>query len=170
MTIGDMIVKRLKPDINTKFHIDFDWWKRQNRNFRIHLRSHLCPECQESYTTHRDTEEIDWIDPDTAEVRRVDGLWQALRTCCSRKPNYMTDSTPLTDAVFRVFLANDNTPLSAIELSEAIGRKTPETILTTLARRKVYLGIRPVTGDQKAPVARGGTGNTLIKAEEEGHQ
>jgi len=138
------MVQNLKSDITTKFHIDFNWWKAQKRNFRIHLWNQLCSECRERFVSHRETEDIDWIEPDTAEVRRVDGLWQALRTCCSLKPGYITDQTPLATAAFRVFLANDNTPLSALELSEAIGRKTPETILDTLAGGKVYKGIRPV--------------------------
>jgi hypothetical protein len=141
-------MRSLKPDINTKFHIDFHWWDKQNTNFRVHLWSQLCPECRESYVSYRDTEDIDWIDPDTAEVRRVDGLWQTLRSCCSLKPEYITDQTPLVMAAFRVFLANDNTPMSALELSEAIGRKTPETILTTLAGRKVHKGIRPVNATE----------------------
>ncbi|MGQ9627742.1 MAG: hypothetical protein ACUVV0_12670 [Anaerolineae bacterium] len=136
----------LKPHIHTKFHIDFDWWKKQNRNFRIYLQSHLCPECREIYSVN--SEEIDWVDPDTAEVRRVDGLWQALRTCCSHKPDYITDDTPIAAAVFRIFLANNNTPLSPLELSEVMGRKTPELILKTLSGRKIYNGIRPVTEEQ----------------------
>ncbi len=143
------MVRNLKPDITTKLHIDFNWWKKQKRNFRVHLWSQLCAECQESYGSYRETEDIDWIDPHTAEVRRVDGLWQALRTCCSLKPGYITDQTPLAAAVFRVFLANDNTPLSALELSEAIGRKTPEAILVTLTGGKVYNGIRPINQGRK---------------------
>jgi hypothetical protein len=144
------MVRRLKPNITTKFHIDFSWWEKHKINFRIHLWNQLCPDCRESYVSYRETEDIDWIDPATAEVRRVDGLWQALRTCCSLKPEYITDQIPLGTAAFRVFLANANTPLSALELSEAIGRKTPETILATLAGGKVYKGIRPVnTGEKK---------------------
>ncbi len=134
----------IKPNLETKFYIDFDWWEREGRDLRVYLQSHLCPECKDIYTNHRGSEEVDWIDPDTAEVTQVDALWQSLRTHCSSRPDFINESTPLTDAVFRVFLANDNTPLSATELSEKLGRHAPMTILRTLGGRKVYKGIKPV--------------------------
>ena len=138
------MVRWIKPDLETKFHIDFDWWEKKGRDLRVYLQSHLCPECKATYTNHRGNVEVDWIDPDTAEVTRVDALWQSLRTHCSSRPDFIGDNTPLTDAVFRVFLINGNEPLSAAELREILGRYTPETILRTLGGRKIYKGIRPM--------------------------
>jgi hypothetical protein len=138
------MVKLLKPDLETKFHIDFDWWERKGRDLRVYLQSHLCPDCKVIYANHRGSEEVDWIDPETAEVTRVDALWQSLRTHCSQRPDFIGENTPLTDAVFRVFLANGNAPLSATELYEILGRPAPEIILRTLGGRKVYKGIRPM--------------------------
>jgi hypothetical protein len=138
------MVRWIKPDLETKFHIDSDWWEREGRDLRVYLQSHLCSECKVIYTNHRGSAEVDWIDPDTAEVTRVDALWQSLRTHCSQRPDFITDNTPLTDAVFRVFLANGNKPLSATELHEILGRRTPKTILRTLGGRRVYKGIKPV--------------------------
>jgi len=138
------MVRWIKPDLETKFHIDFDWWEREGRDLRVYLQSHLCPDCKAIYTNHRGSKEVDWIDPDTAEVTQVDALWQSLRTHCSQRPDFITENTPLTDAVFRLFLANGNTPLSTIELREILGRYAPETILRTLGGRKIYKGIRPV--------------------------
>ena len=138
------MVRWIKPNLETKFYIDFDWWERKGRDLRIYLQSHLCSDCKVIYTNHRGSEEVDWIDPDTAEVTRVDALWQSLRTHCSQRPDFIGENTPLTDAVFRVFLANGNTPLSAIELHEILGRPSPETVLRTLGGRKIYKGIRPV--------------------------
>jgi hypothetical protein len=143
------MAKWSKPDLDTKFHIDFDWWKKTGRDFRVHLRSNLCSECQEMYGSSMAAEEIDWIDPDTAEVKRVDGLWHALRTHCSQQPNYITDRTPIVAAVFKTFLANDNTPLSAVELHKRIGKRTPEIILRTIGGYTVYNGIKPVTPKTK---------------------
>ena len=138
------MAKWIRPTIDSKFHIDFDWWERKEGDLRIYLQSHLCSECKAIYTNHRGNREVDWIDPDTAEVTRVDALWQSLRTHCSERPDYITKNTPLTDAVFRVFLANGNEPLSAKELREILGKYTPEVILRTLGGRRVYKGIRPV--------------------------
>lgn len=129
--------------LDTKFHIDFDWWEEQDLDFRLYLHHQLCPEHQKAYN-HRVTEMIDWVDPNTAEVKRVDALWQSLQACCSQRPDYITESTPLITAVFRVFLANGNTPLSAKELAEKIGHTRPEVILRTLTRGKVYRGIKPL--------------------------
>ena len=137
----------IKPTLETKFHIDFDWWERAGRDLRVSLQSHLCSECKEIFTNHRGSEQVDWIDPHTAEVTQVDALWQSLRTHCREKPDFITDSTPLTDAIFRLFLANGNVPLSATELHETLGRSGALTILRTLGGRKVYKGIRPVPSE-----------------------
>ena len=132
----------IKPTLSTKFHIDFDWWQRQDRELRVYLRSHLCAEHQAVLAETEDAGTIDWIDPDTAEVQRVDGVQQALRTHCSTLPGYVSEHTSLVDAVFRTFLANGNQPLSPLELSERI-KRPPATILRTRAGQRVYKGLRP---------------------------
>ncbi len=136
--------KWTKPNINTKFHIDFEWWEKQEGNFRLHLYSNLCPQCQATYKSYAEAADIDWIDPETGEVIRVDGLWQSLRTHCSQLPEYITPQTPLTTSIFRTFLANNNTPLTPVELCTILGRKTPEIILRTIGGRRIYNGIKPV--------------------------
>ncbi|MBN1953412.1 MAG: hypothetical protein JW900_00040 [Anaerolineae bacterium] len=136
-------LRLLKPTLDTPFHISHEWWERSNRDMRIELRSHLCPEHREVYARYFDTEVIDWIDPRTAEVTRVDGLQHVIREHCSRQPDYIDDRLSLVDAVFRVFLANGNVPLSARDLASIVGRPS-ETILRTLAGRTTYKGLRPV--------------------------
>lgn len=142
------MAKWTKPKVDTKFHIDFDWWEEKGRNFRVHLLSHLCSECQERYKGYQEAELIDWIDASTAEVTQVDGLWHSLRTCCSSKPDYIDEHTPLTTVVFRIFLANGNEPLSPIELQEQL-HKPAATILRTIGGLHVYNGIKPVTGKNR---------------------
>jgi hypothetical protein len=142
------MAKWIKPTVDTKFHIDFDWWEETGRYLRVHLFSNLCKECQDRYRNYQETELIDWIDPNTAEVTQVDGLWHSLRTDCSLKPDYVNDSTPLTTAIFRTFLANGNEPLSAVELSSRLHR-APEVILRTIGGLQVYNGIKPVTGSSR---------------------
>jgi hypothetical protein len=133
-----------RPTLNTAFHIDFDWWAEDKRDLRLHLHQHLCPDCRDLFTSHLGSETVDWIDPETAEVKAVDGLWHALRTHCSSRPDYITDATPLTDAVFRTFLANGNEPLTPAELGSALNRR-PNVILRVLGTERVYDGIRPVS-------------------------
>jgi hypothetical protein len=136
-------IRQIRPTLDTPWHIDYRWWDKEGRDLRVYLRSHLCPEHQGIFQSHLGTQEMDWVDPDTAEVRRVDGLQHTLRMHCSQQPEYLTSRTPLVDAVFRVFLANGNTPLNARELADRLGRN-PDTILQTLSGLRVYKGLRPL--------------------------
>ena len=138
------MTRRRKPAIDTKFHIDFEQWTKSNRNFRVILHSYLCPECRETFSNYQEAKDIDWIDPETGAVRRVDGLWQALTSHCKLQLDYISSSTPLTSAIFRVFLANENAPLSPTEIYEILGRKDPQTILRLLTSSENYKGIRPI--------------------------
>lgn len=132
----------LKPTVATPFKIDFDWWMEHDRSWRVHLRSCLCEEHQEMYADLAGDEQVDWIDPDTAEVQRVDGLQHTLISHCARQDQFITEHTTLTEALFRTFLANGNQPLSPEELAELLDRQ-PTKILQTISGTRVYKGIRP---------------------------
>ncbi len=135
----------VKPTLDTPFHIDFDWWQNNERNWRIHLRSVMCAEHQEVFVAWQDGDMIDWIDPDTAEVKVVDGMQHTLMSHCALAPEFLTSRTSLVEAVFRLFLINGNQPMTSHELAEKLGR--PEmTVLRTLAGVRVYRGLRPYCG------------------------
>jgi hypothetical protein len=138
-------VKRMslvKPTLQTRFHIDFDWWSKNDRDWRVYLRNYLCPEHQEAFADLRADDQVDWVDPDTAEVQRVDGLQHVLITHCAKEPGFVTEQMALVDAVFRLFLANGNLPMTAVELADRLGRQ-PMTVLKLLSGRRVYKGLRP---------------------------
>lgn len=135
----------VKPTAQTPFHIDFDWWRQNDRNWHIELRSMLCEEHQQAFADLPEDQLIDWVDPQTAEVRQVDGLQNTLITHCARQEGFVSAQTALVDAVFRILLSNGNTPLSAAELGQRLGRPA-EIILRTLAGPRVYKGIRPFLG------------------------
>lgn len=132
----------VKPTVNTPFKIDFDWWKAHDQNWRIYLLSFLCDEHRAVYENVDPKAMIDLTDPQTAEVHPVDGLQHTLLTHCALQPDFINSRTTLVDAVFRVFLANENKALTPLELSAEIGRPA-ETILRTLSGPRVYQGIRP---------------------------
>lgn len=143
MTIPASLRELVRPTIDTPLHIDYEWWERHNRDIGTELRSHLCKAHREAFGQSVDAEEkIDWIDERTGEVRRVNGLQHVLHVHCSKQPDYISDDLPLVDAVFRVFLARGNKPMSARELGSVTGRY-PERILRTLMGRRTYKGIRP---------------------------
>jgi len=133
-----------RPTVDTKFHIDMEWWEENQRDIRVYIRDMLCPECRMAYEAAGPTDEIDWVDEQTGEVSRVDSLWHSLRTCCSKRPNYITPNMPVVEAVFRTFLANGNKPLSVNELYELLDRRPPQVLLRILTAGPVYMGIRPV--------------------------
>lgn len=142
-----MVVERkrfslVKPNVNTPFHIDFDWWKKNERDWHVYLRTLLCAEHQAAFAETEEGQTIDWVDPVTAEVKPVDGIQNALMTHCVKQPDFLTDHTALVEAVFRLFLTNGNQPMSSQDLSAKL-KRTPEIILRTLAGARVYKGIRP---------------------------
>jgi hypothetical protein len=141
----------LKPSVKTPFHIDFDWWKKNERDWHVFLRSLLCNEHQEAFVDVEEGQKIDWVDPVTAEVKPVDGIQNALMSHCALQPDFVSDRTALVEAVFRTFLVNGNSPMSAEELSKRLNRPA-ETILRTLAGPRVYRGLRPFQASIPAAV------------------
>ncbi|HMD80742.1 MAG TPA: hypothetical protein VKE92_05500 [Anaerolineales bacterium] len=132
----------VKPSVDTPFHIDFAWWKKNERDWHVYLRSLLCAEHQEAFANMEEGQTIDWVDPVTAEVKPVEGVQNALMTHCVKQPDFLTSQTALVEAVFRLFLTNGNAPMTSGELGTRLNRQ-PETILRTLASARVYKGIRP---------------------------
>jgi hypothetical protein len=132
----------VKPTVNTPFHVDFEWWKKNERDWHVYLRSLLCADHQEIFADVEEGETIDWVDPVTAEVKPVDGIQNALMTHCVRQPDFLTEQTALVEAVFRLFLTNGNNPMTSQDLGNRLNRQ-PETILRTLAGPRIYKGLRP---------------------------
>lgn len=133
----------VKPSVNTPFHIDFEWWQKSERDWHVYLRTLLCAEHQEAFANMEEGQSIDWVDPVTAEVKQVEGVQNALMTHCVKQPDFLTQQTALVEAVFRVFLANGNVPMTSSDLGARLNRPA-ETILRTLAGARVYKGIRPL--------------------------
>ena len=132
----------VKPTLTTPFHVDFDWWQKNERDWHVYLRSLLCQEHQELFEGVQEGEMIDWIDSKTAEVKQVDGIQHTLMSHCARLPEFVTEQTAMIEAIFRVFMTNDNRPMTVEELGVELGRPA-QTILRTLSGPRVYKGIRP---------------------------
>ncbi len=135
-----------RPTLDTKFHIDFEYWDRADRDLNIYLRSHLCPKHQEAYADVEADTMVDSVNPKTAEVTRVRGIQHTLISHCSLLPDYLTPQTTLVNAIFRVFLSNGNSPLTPQDLGEVLNRPA-RTILRMLSGGRVYKGIRPLLED-----------------------
>jgi hypothetical protein len=132
----------LKPTVKTPFCIDFEWWKQNERDWHIFLRSLLCAEHQTAFANVEEEQMTDWVDADTAEVKPVDGIQNALMSHCALQPEFVNAHTAMVEAVFRTFLVNGNSPMSADDLSKTLNRPA-DTILRTLAGPRIYRGLRP---------------------------
>jgi hypothetical protein len=134
---------RTRPTIQTHFHIDFNWWQERDRDWRVFLQSLLCPEHQQAFAEMPDDHLVDFVDPMTAEVQRVDGLQHVLITHCAKRMGFISPHTTLVDAIFRIFLANGNIPMTPMELAQLSGRP-PDLILRVLTGERIYRGLRPL--------------------------
>lgn len=132
-----------KPTLNTRFHIDYDWWTQNDRDWHVYLTSMLCQEHQQLFVEGNSDEMVDWVDPVTAEVKQVNGIQHVLINHCAMQPDFLSSGIPLVDLIFRVFLSNGNVPLTPLELSEKLG-KPANTILIVLSGNRVYKGLRPI--------------------------
>lgn len=132
----------VKPTHDTKFHIDYDWWERTQEDLHYYLLSHLQKEHREQLAEMPENEIVDYIDPETGEIHQMDALQLAIQES-ARSPEFITDQVSLVDAIFRVFLKNNNRPMTTRELADQVGRDA-ETILKTIGGRHIYKGIRPV--------------------------
>lgn len=133
----------VKPVLDTPFHIDFSWWRQNDREWSVYLRSLLGDEYADQLTEIEGGERYDWVDPQTAEVQRVDALQYVMMRHFARNRDLFEEGTSLVEAIFRVFLKNGNMPMNSEQLAEILERPAT-TILRTLSGGRVYRGIRPV--------------------------
>jgi len=133
----------VKPTTDTPFHIDFEWWKQNDSDWRVFLFNFLCESHQITYQDQDENVVIDFIDPATAEVKSVDGLLHTLLNHCAKMADFVSRDSSLISTVFRVLLSNNNQPLSPNQLTKIINRPA-NIILITLSGPTVYKGIRPI--------------------------
>ena len=132
----------IKPTTETPFHIDFEWWQQDGRDLRAYLLSQIPPDLRDAYAELEGDALVDFVNPDTGEVKQEDGLLLRVRKIARQRADFVGQHTSIIDAIFRTFLINDNQPLSAFELSRRINRDA-RLILRTLSGAQVYKGLRP---------------------------
>jgi hypothetical protein len=126
-------------DVNTPFHINLDWWDTRGRNLGRFLVEILGDD--KAATDGGDP--LDYIHPETAEVRQLDPLWVQVLINRAHKPDYITSSTPLTNAVLRALIENLNQPMTPTQLYRRINRTSPEVLLRVLRTARAQYGIVP---------------------------
>ncbi len=129
-----------RVDVDTPFHIDLTWWAGRGRSLRRFLAEIL----DEEQADLAPAEPLDYIDPQTAEVYQLDPLWVKVLATKARRPDFITPTTPLTNAILRAFLESVNHPLTSVDLYRRLNRGTPATILRVLRTARTEYGIVPV--------------------------
>lgn len=136
-------MKFFRPTENTRFHIDYSWFEENGQDVRVLIHKCLTAEQQEQVGAPGQTEMYDYVDEQTGEVQRFDQVLHIIRTQNAADPNFVTQRTPVFEAAFRIFLLNNNQPLTALDLAVRMKRK-PAEVLSQLSGRSVYNGIRPI--------------------------
>jgi hypothetical protein len=101
----------IKPTLDTPFHIDFSWWRQNDREWRVFLRGLLGEEKEAELAEVNLEELVDWVDPNSGEVSQVDVLQYLLSTYYTQQADQ--EGTSLIESIFRAYLKNGNHPLSS---------------------------------------------------------
>ncbi len=133
-----------RPTPETRFHVDWSWFERNNINAEKVVRDQLTPKVAGRFSPDDAVEMVDYIDPQTGEVTQIDALREAIMSECQWEPLYLTGDIPLVQAVLRVFLANNNQPLNVVELAQRLERFDSDSILRVLTTGGVQMGIVPL--------------------------
>jgi hypothetical protein len=136
-------MKFFRPTETTKFHIDYSWFEENGQDVRVLTYKCLTAEQQERVGAPGQSEMYDYVDEMTGEVQVFDQVIQIIRSENAHDPNFVTQRTPVFEAAFRLFLLNNNQPLTAVDLAGEMRRK-PSEVLSQLSGRSVYNGIRPI--------------------------
>jgi hypothetical protein len=132
-----------RPTEETKFHVDYAWFDRNAQDVNVLIYKCLTPEQQERWADTPLDEAYDFVDEQTGEVQQITRAVQIIRAERADDPTFIAAKMPVAEAVFRIFLLNNNHPLSAVELAAKLNRK-PSEILAQLGGRVIYNGIRPI--------------------------
>jgi hypothetical protein len=148
-----------------RYFVDPQWYEERGLVFSSVMQARLCASCSSKLGTF---EEVRYpvVDPKTKrvtfEMRKVPfgvNPLPTIRDHCSRERDYVTAETPLLEAIFRVFLANGNQPMTMAAVREhlltflpemaALRSDYPVELLERLVRGDVAYGMR----EHKLPVA-----------------
>ena len=125
--------------VETPFHIDLQWWAARDRNLGRFLAEIVGAE----HDAPASGAPLDFIHPRTGEVRQIDPLWVRVLTERAYRPDYITPSTPLPNALLRALVETVNEPMTAVELHRRLNRSNPQTLLRVLKTARTAYGITP---------------------------
>lgn len=142
-----------------RYAIDVEGLERRNRSFVALAQMRFCPESQ-ARAREVIERQVARVEAETGrptfateELRYGEDPFPVIEECCSQKEGYITPRTPLLEAIFRVFLANRNVPMTIEEIRSQLTmfnyggdrELSDDTLRRVLAAAESYYGIRPVS-------------------------
>ncbi len=121
----------------SRWFIDVGWYQRSNRSFSLQLQNYLCAKCRKK------------LGQDLSAVP-LKKLLKTIGDCCADTPGFISQKLPIMENLFRLFLADGNTPLSIEEIREKLVERLGDTyrtspeILSRLLAKDYYYGLRQV--------------------------
>lgn len=132
-----------RPTTESLFHVDWTWFDRNQLDSEQVIRDQLCAECTRRLSEEA-VGEVDAVDLATGEVRLSDTLREAISAHCQWEPGYLSAEQPLSQVLFRLFLANYNQPQRLSEIARRLGRHDDDQLLRLLMSGTVRNGIVPL--------------------------
>ncbi len=133
-----MVNDTVSEETESRWFIDLEWYERSHRSFSTLAGRGLCPKCRKRLKD--------------GEVSAKDIL-AAIKDCCAKSGDFMPESLPVMEAVFRLFLANGNQPLGLEKIAEELRERrgggfypgSPQTLLRLLQSDRYY-GLKQAPG------------------------
>ncbi len=93
----------VEADLNAAYQIDAGSFARMGKSFSYTVSSRLCSHCEECLILAEEEE--------PAALRKPSELMKHIADNCAEQADYLMPGTPITEAVFRLLLANNNRPM-----------------------------------------------------------
>jgi len=97
-----------EPNENTAYVIDFEALDERGRSAAFMVRSRMCWLCRQA------------ADEEDDPVGKLEDHLERIRTDCAERPDYLLPGTPLTEAIFRILLAEGNRPMTIREIQDRL--------------------------------------------------
>ncbi|MFC1930466.1 hypothetical protein ACFLWE_01050 [Chloroflexota bacterium] len=122
----------------TKYNIDLNWFDTKRISFLTVAAGRMCPSCLERHP------------PDDKENPQK--FIKTIADHCQKENTFIHDEQPVIESIFRVFLSNNNKPLTIEDITEKLKQSrgasavslTQET-LEVLLETPLFLGMGPAT-------------------------
>ncbi|MBV9324855.1 MAG: hypothetical protein JO352_13825 [Chloroflexi bacterium] len=150
------------PQTSAYYHVDPSWFEENNLSFEDVVRARMCDTCRSRIG--QDVEErVPVFDKATGRMRfevqqstyGSDPL-KCIREHCGRAKSYIHRDMPTLEAIFRIFLANGNTPMTLDQVREQLAEwcpgggcqwlLLPSEMVERLVQHDTHYGLRQTEG------------------------